>query len=71
MSWTDRLRDELPREERAPFLNDLQALVASLREGRTPVITSRLLAHADLALAYLDEGPKKQRARAAFADRSV
>lgn len=68
MSWTDRLRDELPREERSAFLTDLQALVASLREDRTPAITPRLRAHAELALAYMDEGPKKQRARAAFAD---
>lgn len=63
MSWADQLRAEVPLEHRAKFLNDLQSLVAGLRNA-DPLPESELLArHAKLALAYMDEGPKKTRAR--------
>lgn len=63
MTWADQLRREVPLELRAQFLTDLQALVASLRDGREPKATDLLHRHPDLALAYLDEGVKKDRAR--------
>lgn len=63
-TWTDRLKAEVPLKERAKFLTDLQALIESLRNDGTPRTTELLHQHSDLALAYIDEGPKKKRARA-------
>jgi hypothetical protein len=59
MSWNERLKDELPREQIPRFLMDLQAFVESLRNGQTSQVSQLLLDNADLALAYID-GPKKQ-----------
>lgn len=69
MTWTDRLKDDVPLADRAAFLTDLQAFVAALREERPPRVTDLLIAHADLALAYLDDGPKKARAQDILAGR--
>lgn len=64
MKWNEQLKAEVPRSDIPTFLADLQALVAALREGREPRATPVLRAHAALALAYMDEGAKKERARA-------
>ena len=69
MTWNDAFRAAVPLPERAQFLVDLQALVASVRVGRPPVVTDLLRAHADLALAYLDDGDKKEQARSALQKR--
>ncbi|MGB1697959.1 MAG: hypothetical protein ACPHK8_06135 [Thermoplasmatota archaeon] len=64
MTWNEQLKAEVPRTEIPAFLSDLQAMVSALREGREPRATSLLRAHAALALAYMDEGAKKEKARA-------
>ncbi len=69
MTWNDDFRDAVPLEQRAQFLVDLQALVASVRVGRAPVVTDLLRGHAELALAYLDDGDKKNQARMALQKR--
>lgn len=66
MSWADRVRSEVPMEDRAKFLTELQAFVAALRTDRGAQPTPLLHTHQQLALDYLDEGPKKNRARALF-----
>ncbi len=67
MTWTDRLKAEVPLGDRAQFLTDLQALVAALRVGRDALpVTPLLQAHSDLAVAYMDDGVKKERARGAL-----
>lgn len=64
VAWRDDLRSRLPREEIPPFLADLQALVAALREDRprsewTDRLTPRLRAHPELVLGYLSPGPPR------------
>lgn len=66
MTWNQQLKEEVPKADIPTFLSDLQALVAALREGREPVASTLLHRHAELALAYMDEGPKKEQARALF-----
>lgn len=68
MAWRDDLRDRLPREDIPPFLADLQALVAALREGRpwADRLTPRLRAHPDLVLGYLSPGPARDAVAAAL-----
>lgn len=68
-SWTGRLKTEVPIPQRAAFLTDLQALVASLRNDQEPAVTNLLRSHSELALTYMDDGPKKDRARVALAGR--
>lgn len=69
MTWNDRFKDEVPMAKRAKFLTDLQALVSSVRVGRAPVVTPLLQEYPDLALAYLDDGDKKEQARRALQKR--
>lgn len=57
MTWQDRMRAEMDRAEMPAFLTDLQALVAGVREGRTPTVTPRLRAHQDLVLDATDHHP--------------
>lgn len=59
MTWNERLKEEIPREQIPRFLMDLQAFVESLRNGQGSQVSQLLLDNADLALAYI-EGPKKQ-----------
>lgn len=61
--WRERLLREVPHGERAAFLIDVQALVADLREHGRPVVSPLLRRHARLAIDYLDDGDKKERAR--------
>lgn len=61
MTWNERLKARLPREEIPAFLADLQALVAALREDRPwqDLLTTRLRNEPDLVLGYLQPGAKR------------
>ncbi len=68
MTWSDDLRAQVPRSEIPLFLAELQALVAALREDREwqHLLTPPLRAHAELAIAYLQAGKKRDAVAAAM-----
>lgn len=70
MTWADRVRAEMPKQDIPTFLGDVQALVAALREGREweHLLSPTIHRHRELALAYLDDGPTKDRVAKELAD---
>ncbi len=55
----------MPKEEIPAFLADLQALIAAMRDDQEwrSRLTPLLRAHAQLALDYMQDGPKKDAVR--------
>lgn len=68
MSWPDRLKAEIPRDEIPAFLADLQSLVAALREERAWALTPTLRQHPDLVLDYMTPGDKREQVKRALGD---
>ncbi len=68
MTWNERLKAEVPKQDIPTFLIELQALVAALREERPwqHLLTDTLRRHQELALAYMDAGPKRDAVAAAL-----
>ncbi len=67
-SWSERLKQAMPRTDIPLFLADLQALIAAMRDDQPwqSRLTPRLREHAQLALDYMQDGPKKDAVRSAL-----